>query len=136
VHPRVMGEIRDFEHRVVPKVDRIRAAHSAGKADQSFAEFDELRSIIGDFTGLMPEGQIQATVADLTAWADSGFDEKLTFDATRDSVPAPRDGQPAAFIGPVILPNGDSKGTNLEAFAVIRQDADCTSQLQARYPHP
>jgi Family of unknown function (DUF6421) len=136
VRPHVIEEIKNFECRIIPKVDLIRAAQATGSVGDFSSDFDELRDILSEFTALMPDDQIQATISDLTAWADSGFADDLRFDATRDSVPAPEDGQPAAFIGPVILPNGNSTGPFIEAFAVVRQDADCVGELQSSYPHP
>jgi hypothetical protein len=136
VRPQVTEEIEDFERRVIPLVDLIRAAQAAGSIGDISADLNELRDSISGLTGLMPGDQIRATISDLTAWADSGFPHRPAFDATRDSVPAPENGRPAAFIGPVILPNGDSTGPFIEAFAVVRQDADCIGELQAAYPHP
>lgn len=128
--------VSDFANKIVPRVDLIRSAQEDGKIVDLSDEFNELREIVSGLSALMPPEQIQATISDLGAWADSGFQGNPKFDATRDSVPAPQDGEFAAFIGPVILPNGDSKGPFIEAFAVVRQDADCTEELQSLYPHP
>ncbi|MER6997962.1 DUF6421 family protein [Streptomyces sp. NPDC000410] len=84
----------------------------------------------------MPERQIRATIDDLNAWSRSGFVGGPQFDATRDTVPAPEDGRPAAFVGPVTLPNSDRRGAFLEAFTVVRQETDHLADLQAAYPHP
>lgn len=137
MEPRALAQILEFERRVVPAVGLIRAAQIRGDAAGLTAEVDQLCHDIGQLDALMPAGQIRATVQDLRAWSGTGFLAKPAFDATRSTVPAPADGQVAAFVGPVTLPNGDgSSGAFLEAFTVVRQDPDCTAELQAAYPHP
>ncbi|WP_344125161.1 DUF6421 family protein [Luedemannella flava] len=120
----------------MPAVGSIRAAQVRGEGDAAEG-LDRLCRDIERLSALMPADQIEATVHDLRSWSEAGFQGKPTFDATRDTVPAPEDGQVAAFVGPVTLPNGDgSFGAFLEAFTVVRQDPDCTARLQADYPHP
>jgi hypothetical protein len=136
LEPRTLSQILEFERRVVPAVGLIRAAQIRGDATGLTAEVDQLCADLEQLDALMPASQIQATVHDLRAWSRSGFREKPAFDATRSTVPAPADREVAAFVGPVTLPNGDgTSGAFLEAFTVVRQDPECTAELQATYPH-
>ncbi|MGC4830891.1 DUF6421 family protein [Micromonospora arida] len=136
MEPRTLSQVLEFERRIVPVAGLIRAAQIRGDGDQATAQLERLCRDVEQLDPLMPASQIEATVHDLRAWSDAGFLEKPAFDATRDTVPAPKDGEVAAFVGPVTLPNGDgSRGAFLEAFTVVRQDPDCTPELQSRYPH-
>ncbi|MFI6120776.1 DUF6421 family protein [Streptomyces sp. NPDC051064] len=133
VDPRCVAGILNFERHVVPAVDRFRDAQHDPGAERALA--DVIGAVAG-LSGLMPDSQLAATLRDLTAWQESGCTGVPDFDATRDAVPAPQDGEAAAFVGPVILPNSDRREVKLEAFSVVRQDPDCTPYLQAAYPHP
>ncbi|MFF7178566.1 DUF6421 family protein [Streptomyces sp. NPDC008121] len=115
------------------RIRKVRSGREDGDMDEALAEL--CRAVEG-LGGLMTEHQISATLADLAAWRKSGYAGVPDFDATRDAVPAPEDGEAAAFVGPVILPNSDRHEVNLEAFSVVRQDPDSTPYLQSVYPHP
>ncbi|MFJ9691487.1 DUF6421 family protein [Kitasatospora sp. NPDC101183] len=138
MHPRTLASIVEFERRIVPLVDRIRGYQVADQPEELRNLVEELHAELRrlDGSGLMTNRQIEATVADLTEWARTDFTEPPRFDATRDTVPAPRDREAAAYVGPVTLPNSDRRGAALEAFTVVRQDPDCTAELQRTYPHP
>ncbi|GGQ69889.1 DUF6421 family protein [Couchioplanes azureus] len=137
MNPRALSQIVEFERRIVPAAGAIRAAQVRADGRGPDVDVDALCRDIERLDALMPAGQIEATVHDVRAWSASDFRDPPAFDATRDAVPAPRDREAAAFVGPVTLPNGDgSSGAFLEAFTVVRQDPDCIAQLQAAYPHP
>ncbi|MFD8644784.1 DUF6421 family protein [Streptomyces zaomyceticus] len=120
----------------MPAVNRLREVRSGEREGDPLAALAEVRAAVEGLSGLLPEGQISATLADLDDWAKLGCEGVPDFDATRDTVPAPADGEAAAYIGPVILPNSDRHEIHIEAFSVVRQDPDCTPYLQDVYPHP
>ncbi|MFH8724888.1 DUF6421 family protein [Streptomyces termitum] len=141
--PRTSVEILEFERAVVPAADRLRELRTARSEGGAKARTDEVREAVdtlceavGRMSGLMPDAQIAATVADLRTWRDAGCEGVPHFDATRATVPAPADGEAAAYVGPVTLPNSDRHEVHIEAFSVVRQDPDCTPYLQSAYPHP
>lgn len=136
VGPRTVARLLDFERHVVPAVDRIRRVRSGEESGETSEALGDLLRTVEGLTGLLSGRQISATLADLTAWRDSGCEGTPHFDATRDTVPAPLDGEAAAFVGPVVLPNSDRHEVHIEAFSVVRQDPDCTPHLQSVYPHP
>ncbi|MFJ2784262.1 MULTISPECIES: DUF6421 family protein [unclassified Streptomyces] len=136
VGPRSIAGLLDFERRVVPVVDRLREVRSGGGDGDPRVVLEELRTAVRGLSELMPERQISATLGDLARWGESGCEGVPDFDATRDSVPAPEDGEPAAYVGPVVLPNSARHEVHIEAFSVVRQDPDCTPYLQETYPHP
>ncbi|WP_328940806.1 DUF6421 family protein [Streptomyces sp. NBC_00250] len=120
----------------MPAVDRLREVRSGERDGDPIAALDEVRAAVEGLSGLLSDRQISATLADLAVWAGTGCEGVPNFDATRDAVPAPEDGEAAAYIGPVILPNSDRHEVHIEAFSVVRQDPDCTPYLQDVYPHP
>ncbi|MFD7962470.1 DUF6421 family protein [Streptomyces zaomyceticus] len=120
----------------MPAVNRLREVRSGEREGDPLAALAEVRATVEGLSGLLSERQISATLADLDDWAKLGCEGVPDFDATRDTVPAPADGEAAAYIGPVILPNSDRHEIHIEAFSVVRQDPDCTPYLQDVYPHP
>ncbi|MGW9322485.1 DUF6421 family protein [Streptomyces koyangensis] len=134
----------------MPAVDslrelRERRRESAGQAEGGVPDdldeeirsaVDAVRAAVEGLRGLMPEAQIAATCEELRVWREAGCEGIPHFDATRDAVPAPGDGEAAAFVGPVTLPNSDRRDVHIEAFSVIREDPASTPRLQAGYPHP
>lgn len=148
--PRTVATLLEFERNVVPAVNSLRELRSrpraggnepsggapAGSDEEIRFAIDAICTAVEGMRGLMPQEQIAATCKDLRAWQDAGCEGVPHFDATRDSVPAPRDGEAAAFVGPVTLPNSDRHDVHIEAFSVIREDPESTPALQAAYPHP
>lgn len=148
--PRTVATLLEFERNVIPVVNSLRELRSrargrdgepaggatAGSDEEIRFAVDALRTAVENLHGLMPEQQIAATCENLRAWQEAGCEGVPQFDSTRDAVPAPEDGEAAAFVGPVTLPNSDRHDVHIEAFSVIRQDPDSTPLLQATYPHP
>ena len=134
--PGLEPKLGDFERNLIPAVDRLRTLRNGADAEVVRGAFTDLCTAIEGLDGLMSENQITATTRDLRRWQEAGMTGVPSFDATRDAVPAPRDGEAAAYVGPVVLPNSNRRDVQIEAFAVVRQDPDCTPYLQAEYPHP
>ncbi|MFC9484528.1 DUF6421 family protein [Streptomyces hydrogenans] len=146
---RTVATLLEFERHVVPAVDSLRelrtGRQAAGRADggaptvtdeEVRRAVDAVITAVEGLRGLMPDTQIAATCAELRAWRETGCEGVPHFDATRDAVPAPEDGEAAAYVGPVTLPNSDRHDVHIEAFSVVREDPESTPRLQADYPHP
>ncbi|GGY43933.1 DUF6421 family protein [Streptomyces omiyaensis] len=145
---RAVATLLEFERHVVPAVDALRELrgrrHDTGRADGAPAvsaeeihrAVDAVVTAVEKLRGLMPEAQIASTRRELRAWQEAGCEGVPHFDGTRDAVPAPEDGEAAAFVGPVTLPNSDRHDVHIEAFSVVREDPESTPRLQADYPHP
>ncbi|MEV6354483.1 DUF6421 family protein [Streptomyces hydrogenans] len=142
---RTVATLLEFERHVVPAVDSLRELRTrrqgAGGAPAVSDEevrraVDAVIAAVEGLGGLMPHTQIAATCAELRAWRETGCEGVPHFDATRDAVPAPEDGEAAAYVGPVTLPNSDRHDVHIEAFSVVREDPESTPRLQADYPHP
>jgi hypothetical protein len=136
VTPGIESKLLDFERNVLPVVDRLRALRGSADAEELREAVTDLCRAVEGLDSLMSERQIAATTLDLRRWQEAGMTGVPSFDATRDAVPAPLDGEAAAYVGPVVLPNSDRREVHIEAFVVVRQDPDCTPYLQAKYPHP
>ncbi|MFJ8131570.1 DUF6421 family protein [Streptomyces hydrogenans] len=146
---RTVATLLEFERHVVPAVDALRelrtGRQAAGRADggapavtdeEVRRAVDAVITAVEGLRGLMSDTQIAATCAELRAWRETGCEGVPHFDATRDAVPAPEDGEAAAYVGPVTLPNSDQHDVHIEAFSVVREDPESTPRLQADYPHP
>ena len=125
------------------QVDAFRTlqTETGALAEPTDAAVASLRMIAADFHDLAiraGRADVGAAVrADVDRWIVRGLDRTPAFDATREALIPPADGEDVVVLAPILATNGPApRGHFLEFFWAFRDEPAVCDEAAAAFPHP
>lgn len=142
VRAELIEEITRVQDALVPIVHEIQdCQRDDGSVDPSQAEqaLDRLRAVAAELRTLKlatEHAQDDAFERDLARWEAEGLETPPRFDASRDAIEGPADGELAMFVGPAYLANAETRSPLVQTVVIVRDEPAPLRILAERYPHP
>jgi hypothetical protein len=142
VRAELIEEITRVQDALVPIVHEIQdCQRDDGSVDPSQTKeaHDRLRAVAAELRTLKlatERSQDAAFEQDLAEWEAEGLETPPRFDASRDAIDGPADGELAMFVGPAYLANAETRSPLFQTVVIVRDEPAPLRILAERYPHP